>query len=797
MRPGLQLAAQDDASAMPLPCSSVNSVDCALDCRIGREGFIMRWQRLGLKPAVWTFAATLFVSGSVSAAELYGRAPVDVKVIRVVPGTDVPREHIPSNVQAIESGAIRDAQSMNLPDLLMNQLQSVNVNEVQGNPYQLDVSYRGFTASPLLGVAQGLSVYVDGVRVNEPFGDVVNWDLIPLLAIDSLTLMPGSNPLYGLNTLGGALVLHTKRGDTHPGSEIALSAGSFGRRRIELAQGNRFGDTHTFLALSGLDENGWRDYSPSRVRNAFGKLGGRLASLDWDMALTHARNRLVGNGLLPESMLNVRREQIYTRPDTTNNLMTMAVLNAAYALPGDQRLTGTLYQRRSRTSTLNGDVNDDFQDPPDPPGVENRTRTRQRGHGMTLQWSQLKEKNQLTIGAAFDRSRSRFAQTESEGEFDSTRAVVPTEAPETDAQLRGAPRSMGLYLTATYALRQDLQVTLGARYNTARVQTVDELNPIGGPNLNADYTYHKVNPLIGMTWQASPALTVYGGFSQGNRVPSPIELGCADPAQPCTLPNALQSDPFLKQVVARTVELGARGAAGGDRHWSAALFLTENADDILFVGTSASASRGFFQNFGRTRRQGVELAFGGGAPVLEWNASYSFLKATFESPACIVSRSNSTAGATPACAAEQIQIRPGNTIPGLPRHTAKLSVNSRLGLVRLGAHATAYSSRFVRGNENNAHQPDGTLFSGSGKLSGFALLDLTASHALGASWELFAKVSNVFDKAHATAGQLGRSSFDAQGRFINDADDWRNAHFVGPGAPRAGWIGLRYRMRAQ
>ena len=198
------------------------------------------------------------------AAELHRLEPVQVEAVRVVPGTDVPREHIPSNVQTIDAETIRDAQSLNLPDLMMNRLQSVTVNEVQGNPYQLDVNYRGFTASPLLGVAQGLSVYVDGVRVNEPFGDVVNWDLIPAAAIDSITLMPGSNPLYGLNTLGGALVIHTKRGDTSPGSEVALSAGSFGRRRLELTHGSHFGAAHAFLAIAGLEEDGWRDYSPSR-----------------------------------------------------------------------------------------------------------------------------------------------------------------------------------------------------------------------------------------------------------------------------------------------------------------------------------------------------------------------------------------------------------------------------------------------------------------------------------------------------------------------------------------------------
>ena len=97
---------------------------------------------------------------------------------------------------------------------------SVFVNEIQGNPFQPDINYRGYTASPLLGTPQGLSVYVDGVRLNQPFGDIVSWDLIPRAAIASTTLIPGSNPLFGLNTLGGALSVQTKNGRSDPGTSV-------------------------------------------------------------------------------------------------------------------------------------------------------------------------------------------------------------------------------------------------------------------------------------------------------------------------------------------------------------------------------------------------------------------------------------------------------------------------------------------------------------------------------------------------------------------------------------------------
>jgi iron complex outermembrane receptor protein len=251
-------------------------------------------------------------------------------------------------------------------------------------------------------------------------------------------------------------------------------------------------------------------------------------------------------------------------------------------------------------------------------------------------------------------------------------------------------------------------------------------------------------------------------------------------------------------VVARTVEIGLRGKSPGEVRWNAAAFRTDNTDDILFVGTSASASRGFFQNFGRTRRQGTEVGFSGRTAGIEWQASYSYVRATFESRACVVSASNSTAGTSPRCAAEQIEVIDGDRIPGIPLHNVKLNVFARpLERVAVGSTLTAYSSQYVRGNENNAHQADAAGFSGSGKLAGYAVLDLHASYDLGASWQLFARVTNVLNKDYASAGQLGRSAFDAQGRFIADADDWRREQFVGPGAARAGWIGLRYAMRTR
>ena len=759
--------------------------------------------RFGLRPAPAPTPLTLAALAALCACPVPASAQqattalprVEVIGVTPVPGLGVPRDQIPGNVQSANDQKLRDAQSLNLPDFLATQMPSVTINEIQGNPYQLDVNYRGFSASPLLGTPQGLSVFLDGVRVNEPFGDVVNWDLIPRAALGSITLMPGSNPLFGLNTLGGAISLQTKSGLSHPGTEAELSAGSFRRLGAEMAHGQKLGaDSHLFIAASAFREDGWRDASPSRVNQLYAKFGSRDGALRWDAGAAYARARLIGNGPTPESMLEQRREQVYTVPDETRNHALLVTLQAAYRLTDAQALNATAYVRRVDTDTLNGDLNDAF-DPPLVPeaGVENRTTSRQRGEGLALQWSLANATHRLAVGFTHDRSRTNFEQTEAEGDLNPSRRVIPSEAAATNALLRGKSTTQSVFATDTWALTPDMHLTLSGRYNRTHVVTIDNGRAQLGltTTLDSDSRYNKVNPAVGLTLRVSPRATVYGGFSQGNRAPSPIELGCSDPANPCVLPNALQSDPPLNQVVARTLELGVRGTIGGVR-WNATAFSTRNRDDILFISNALAA--GYFTNFGRTQRQGLELDAGGNFGSVDWGLGYSHLRATYESPACIVSGSNSTSQTSANCVGNnEIEVRPGDRIPGLPPHSLKLKLDVRaMDTLRLGAQLVSHSSQFVRGNENNAHAADNVNFFGSGKVSGFTVLNLTADWRFAPGWELLGRVNNVFDKRYAMGGLLAENAFDAAGT-VQPPANWRNEQFVTPAAPRSAWVGVRWR----
>lgn len=723
-------------------------------------------------------------------------------------GIGVPRLQVPANVQSIGGQQLDDDESLNLPEFMARHLPSVNINEIQGNPFQQDLNYRGFTASPLLGTAQGLSVYLDGVRINEPFGDTVNWELLPNSAIAGVDLMPGANPVFGLNTLGGALAIRTKSGFSHPGSKIELSGGSFGRSNVEFEHGGKAGTLGWYVAGDWFREDGWRDFSKSTAKQLFAKLSHKSAQGELDLSLTRAQTKMTGNGLLPQSMFDTRRSQIFTQPDQTRHDLTQIALNGRWWLSDTQSLSGNVYHRRNTTRTLNGDVNDEFEDGPfdgianDESGANNRTRTTQSGSGASAQWNLSGEHHQLAVGASFDHARVRFQQTQELGIVDAARGIAQAGAAEVENALHGTTRTTSVFLTDTWALTPRLHLTGSARYNISRVTTHDDLNP-NPPNLDGDHGYRKLNPALGLTWQVVPALNAYAGFNQGTRVPTPIELGCADPANPCTLPNAMAADPYLKQVVARTLEAGLRGKLTGGINWNAGVYRTLSTDDILFVGTSTSA--GYFTNYGKTQRQGLELGLAGRQRGIDWQINYSYLHATFQSDACLLAENNSSRGTAAQCTAngqdDEIYVGKGSRMPGLPAHSLKLALSwPATDWLRVGGNVQAFSGQYARGNENNQHQA-GTYtdlfgnvrsFDGAGKTAGYAILNLNAEARLGAGWQLFAKINNVLDKRYATGAALAENPFNAAGGFQIDSGDWRRETFVAPGAPRAAWLGLRY-----
>ncbi|HEY4447237.1 MAG TPA: TonB-dependent receptor [Steroidobacteraceae bacterium] len=744
-------------------------------------------------------------------------------------GLGLPENQIPASVQTAGSEDLERQQALGIAEFLNNNFSGVSVNESANNPFQLDVNYHGFTASPLLGTPEGLSVYVDGVRVNESFGDTVNWDLIPQSAISTVTLISGSNPVFGLNTLGGALSVRTKSGHDNPGTEFEAYGGSFGRRSFEGESGGEFGDFDYFLTASYFEENGWRDFSASRAWQAFGKVGWQNDKSDLDLSYSFADTSLYGNGAVPQSMLDYRRETSYT-PDFTENRLSFINLTGTHFLAQKLLLSGNLYYRHLATNAINGNVNDsyldsDYSGPPFDcsgpaasraeltwcaPGQNASGSVTQRTAGFGLQLTDSHDMfgwpNQAIVGGDYNDSKDTFTQSYQYGQLSADRMLIYEESPfnnQTVISLSGDNRIYGVYATDTLSPSPLLHLTLSIRYNrsteTLNGYSIDtdigdfaagfgEARPLAG-----DHTFSRVNPAFGFTLTPRDTLTFYADYNEASRAPTVIELGCADPSVPCGLPNDFASDPGLEQVVARTAELGVRGKLAGERLvWSAGAFRTINSNDIQFIATATNS--GYFANVGNTRRQGFDLALGGRQGGWHWQLMYSLVDATFQSDFAVSANSNSTADAN-----GDIQVRPGDRIPLIPRHTGRLILGYQAARWDLGANLMLASGSYLHGNENNANRAGGTnglgeYVSGTGAIPGYAVVNLHGSCRLTKKLEVFARVVNLFDRQYSTAGFLTSNAFNPNGSFRPNPADWTNEDAVSPAQPRGMWAGLRMRL---
>jgi len=726
-------------------------------------------------------------------AEALEMPTVEIVGTTPLPGLGTPTRDVPANVQIYTSKDLSGQRQTNVTDYLEQNPTSITANAAQGNPFQPDISFRGFTASPLLGTPQGVSVFQDGVRVNEPFGDVVNWDLIPQSAIASIQLIPGSNPAFGLNTLGGALAVYTKSGARYPGGGLELSGGSFGRRTAQVEWGGERGSLDYFVTGNYFDDHGWADHNPSTVRQFFSKVGWQNEKTDLDVSLTAADNRLQGTQTLPLSFLHDIR-QAYTFPDENTNELALLTVKGSRFLTDGVLLGGNVYYRQYTTDSVSSNVNDDFGEIDDDTGVPDEVQATndassidQDSYGAGVQLVLNGEpggfRNQLTLGASADLGHARFTQNSQDAQFTPDRGTIGIDdfTLSTDAGTRS--RYFGVFVADTLRLTSLWTLTVSGRYNDAQVRITDRTG--AAPLLNGSHDFSRFNPAIGVNFNPTEALTAYASYNEGARAPTAVELTCADPDAPCKLPNDFLADPPLNQVVSRTAEIGARGSAGTVWHWSAAAYQTQLDDDIQFISSSAGATNaGFFANIGRTRRRGTELSLEAHASPVTVAMRYSYLEATFRSAFPENSPANSSAGADGA-----IQVRPGDFIPSNPRHAFKLRVDYALtSNLSIGGNFLASSSVYARGDENNQDV--------NGELSGYALVNMDARYRVSRAFEVFARVNNVLDRRYSGFGVVGENFFTGPGRTFGPSAGAAPIaeQFRGPGTPRGVWVGVRYSL---
>ncbi|WP_415898365.1 TonB-dependent receptor [Neptuniibacter sp. QD48_11] len=752
-------------------------------------------------------------------------------------GVGIEKNRIAAAVQSANADDLEKSQSLNIAEHLRYNFSSVTINEAVNNPFQPDVQYRGFTASPLLGLPQGLSVYVNGIRFNEPFGDTVNWDLLPEGAIQSVNLFAGSNPVFGQNTLGGALSIKTKNGFDNEGNQIEASIGNDGRMNVEVQSGGNDGEFGYFVIGNYYEEDGWRDHSPTEVQQG-------LATLTWrgengnNIELTAAanNNKMIGNGAAPIGLLEAEgRESIYTQPDQTETNLALLTLSGDTWVDDTTQLAGNVFYRRNKVKTLNGDDSDyglcyvdannenplaapaggsvnatlceaedgleavefrGFDDDEHLGGVDaalqaelladdevfdgtlNTSETKMESFGLGSQVTFLDDfngkENQLTVGGSIDyseidfQSDTQFARLRNEEGEDRGVTGIGIFDNESSVRLETDVTNIGLFVTDTLALNEKLDLTLSARYNYTNIDMVG----IGEENLDltGNHSFKRLNPAVGLAYQANDHMSYYGSYSESSRAPTPAELSCADPDDPCKLPNGFVSDPPLEQVVAKSFEVGVRGNSAG-YGWSAGAFHTMNHDDIIFQNAGTLASEGYFANVGKTRRMGIELAANKKYDNVAVGISYTWMDATFQTPFNSVSTNNPQGDTRP--------VEKGDAIPGLPEHNIKIVADWAVTpKFDLGAEVNYQSSQFYRGDEANENE----------KVDSFAVVNLRGQYKLTNNVELFGRIDNVFDEDYETFGVYGESDEVLEDQGIDDH------RFVGPGKPRSGVIGIRARF---
>jgi outer membrane receptor protein involved in Fe transport len=731
-----------------------------------------------------------------------------------VPGSGIDVEKVPASVNIVNVGQIDRLRSANISDALQQYVPGIVVNEVSGNPFQPNVQFRGFVASPVAGTPQGLAVYQNGVRINEAFGDTANWDLIPTAAIQSVAVVT-NNPAFGLNALGGAISVQMKNGFIYHGAEIDTMGGSFGRVQSSAQWGKQYDQFAVYGALEGLHDDGFRNFSSSNVRRFYGDVGYKNDSSEFHLNVGAADNNFGATATAPIELLQQYWGATYTSPQTTNNRVGYANLTGkveatpAWTIEGsahvrffdqnvlDANSTGTqpctadpaLLCFGNGVAPANGLNGAQLADPFDPGAVlgqRDRTTTHSTTTGVSLQATNSDQlfghTNKFVLGASFDSSVTRFSASAELGTIGPNFVVSGSgiflgqsgnPVSIGPVELRATNQYSGFYALDTFDVTNAFSITAGGRFNDARIRLEDQI----GTALNGNQTFDRFNPIIGGTYKITPGLTAYAGYSEANRAPTPLELGCADPARPCLIAAFLVSDPPLKQVVARTEEAGLRGSKDlsiGTLGWKLGVFRTNNTDDILAIPSPVLQGFGYFQNVGSTRRQGIESEITLKSSAVQLYASYALVDARFLDALQVGSNSPF------ADANGNVQIVPGNRIPAIPRNRVKAGIDySITDAFKVGGDALFVSSQYFVGDESNQAQ----------RVPSYAVFNLHGSYQINKTFQIYARADNILDNRYATYGTF----FDtgAVPNFANGGVPFTDPRSLSPARPRAFYAGLK------
>lgn len=763
----------------------------------------------------------------------------EVEVISTTPLPNAAGQELqsfPSMVQTVAPEEFARTRSPNITDTLQQRVPGVFVDDINGNPFSQELQYRGFYATPQQGTPQGLAVYQNGIRVNEAFGDTVNWDLIPPQAIARTEIFT-ANPIFGLNALGGAVSIEMKNGFNWQGFEAQILGGSYGRVAGYFQYGKQVDNYSIYVTADAAHDGGWRYFSPSTVVRAYGDLGYRTQDSELHLIAAGATSNLGVIGPTPFNLLSQSLASVFTFPQTTKNEAGSIAFTGKFDINKNWQIGSNFYLRTFQQKHADGNDSDiqDCANNDDPAGFEgflclqnsdfpsvtngaafvildqhgnpipvsttavygtiDRTFTHSTTAGVTLQATN-KDKffdhdNYFVFGGSVDRSFFSFSSNSTlgniepnllifpDGSFPGSGSIIQTAGNigYVPTWLTGTTTYYGVFALDTFNITPQFAATAGARLNIANVNTQDASGGFN-PELNGANNFDRINPVVGLTYQIMPWISAYGGYSEANRAPTPLELDCANPLHPCLLENSLVSDPPLQQVVSHTIEAGLRGSSNnvfgaGRIDWKAGYFHTLNTNDIVSLASTITG-QGFFANVPATLRQGVEASLEYRNGDLTAYINYSFTDATYRFTGELASPNNPFADAN-----GNVLVTPGDHIPGIPQNMLKFGAEySFTPKFKAGTDILIVGSQYLIGDNSNLNP----------QLPLYWTVNIHASYQLTDNIQIFGLVNNLFNNRNATYGTFFDTTSDAQ---IANGTPYTNPRTVTPLQPVSLYGGVK------
>lgn len=697
----------------------------------------------------------------------------------------VPLSSVPAAVDVMSGQQLREDASRSLQESL-TRLPGVTVNDEQGNKAQLGISLRGFFGSSVTGIPQGISVFLDGVRVNEPDVEQINFDLLPMDDLERMELIRGPSAVFGRNTLAGSLNLTTPRGGPKREFVPELEVGSFGYQKYRLRASGTEGLVDYYFGGSFVHEDGWRADSESRLGQVFGKLGYRHSDTDATLSFQYANNRIEQAGSLPASVLKENRSANFTGGDFYQPTLFFGIGNIRQDLGGGFAVSLNTFGRHLDVEQFNVSLI----------GDNTRGFTTTTAAGGTLQVSHqgdvLGGDNRAIVGVEYTHHAVKNRVFEEKNDRSLAEcieeAIAAGDDPATACPLRGLSsdvrddqHAVGAYVEDIIELskglwfpKDSLVLTVAGRWDWLQHRITDK-GPFDDdrPSSAGTSTFQRFTPRIGLNYNFTPDTGMYVSYSQGFRAPAFLELTCANPGAICPgLQAGVAPDPPLKSVKADNYEVGFRTKPAPWLEMQLALFRTDVHDDIFSVSPTGTIGL-FFQNIGETRRQGAEVgirtSFKG---VLAAYVNYSYTRATFETHAELT-----TPRLTEGCAAAPCvqSVRRGDRIPLIPDHRLNVGLDYHLTSWLTASLTGQYvGEQRLRGDEANEERPLPTYF--------------VANAGLRAEWKAltaFIWVKNVFNNDYETFG-----TFAPNARVEGDPIE----RFLTPARPIHVTAGLSYRF---